>query len=340
MKNKFLKLSSMMLATMMLATGCGGSDSTSSNSDDTSVESGSTQKTGNAQKLTIGTGGTTGTYYTVGGTMGTVLNDVLELSNINVVSSGASKSNIFDLDDGIFDLAIVQNDCMDYAMNGTDLFEGEGAITSFSAIAGIYDETCQIITTPGIKSVADLEGKVINVGDAGSGTEFNATQILAAFGLDINTDVKKVNGSFSDAANALKDGQIDAAFVSAGAPTTAVVDLALSNQIHVISIDTDEVEDLIDMYPFYTQTTIPAGTYNGVNGDAETVSVRATLVASNDLSEDVVYELTKALFENKDRLEASNAKFAELDPEKAVQGISVPFHPGAEKYFREIGIIE
>lgn len=331
MKNKFLKLTSVVLATMMIATGCGGDDSESGS------EAGGS---GKAQNITMGTGGTTGTYYTVGGTMGTVLNDVLTASKLTVVSSGASKSNIFDIEDGVFELAIVQNDTMDYAFNGTGLFESDGKIDSFSAIAAVYDETCQIVTMPGISSIEDLKGKNVNVGDAGSGTEFNATQILAAYGIDVNEDINKVNGSFSDAASALKDGRIDAAFVTAGSPTTAIVDLTLGTEVNILSIDGDIADDLIADYPFYTKTTLPAGTYTGVNDNIETVSVRATIIASNDLSDEIVYEFTKALFENKDSLTASNAKFDELSEASAVQGVSVPFHPGAEQYFKEIGILD
>lgn len=320
MKNKLLKFVTLAFTTTLLITGCGGEGS-SSNS------------------LKLGTGGTTGTYYTVGGTMVTVLNDILDNTKLNVVSSGASKANIFDVDDGLSDLAIVQNDVMDYAYNGTNAFIEEGSFDSFVAIAGLYDETCQIIASTNITSIADLKGKTINVGDAGSGVEFNATQILAAYGIDINTDVNKVNGSFSDASNSLKDGRIDAAFVTAGSPTTAIVDLSMSKPVALLSIDADKADALIAEYPFYTKTTIPAGTYSGIDSDTSTLSVRATLIGSTDLDEDVVYELTKALFENQSTLAISNAKFEELDIKKAVEGISVPFHAGAERYFVEKGVL-
>lgn len=335
-KGTFIKSTAMALATMVVLTGCGGSEAESSGDGSDASESSSVK----AESITMGTGGTTGTYYTVGGTMGTVLNDILVNSKLTVVSSGASKSNILDIEDGIFELAIVQNDIMDYAYNGTDLFEEDGAFTSFSAVAGVYDETCQIVTSKNITSIEDLKGKVVNVGDAGSGTEFNATQILASYGIDINSDITKVNGSFSDAASSLKDGRIDAAFVTAGSPTTAIVDLTLGTTVNILSIDSSSADDLMSAYPFYTKTTIPAGTYSGIDEDIETVSVRATIIASNDLSEEIVYEITKELFENKDTLTASNAKFGELDENTAVQGISVPFHSGAEEYYQEIGILD
>ncbi|WP_352399542.1 TAXI family TRAP transporter solute-binding subunit [Anaerotignum sp.] len=334
MKKRLATLTALAVTAMMAFTGCGGG-----NSSDDQAAGGAEGNSGSAAQLTLGTGGTTGTYYAVGGTMSTVLNNAMENVSLKVVSTGASKANILDIDEKISDIAIVQNDVMYYAFNGTDLFQSDGSFDTFSAVAGIYDETCQIIAGPGITSIADLKGKTVNVGDAGSGVEFNATQILAAYGIDINKDINKVNGSFGDAADSIKDGKIDAAFITAGAPTTAVVDLAISKDINLLAIDDEHAETLMAEYPFYTKTIIPGGTYSCVPDDVQTLSVRATLIAGNELTEDTVYELTKALFDNKDALANSNAKFAELDANAAVQGISVPFHPGAEKYFKEIGVL-
>lgn len=321
MKKKFVAVTALALAAVVAFSGCGAKEE------------------GGKTALTLGTGGTTGTYYTVGGTMATVLNNVMENVSIKVVSTGASKANILDIDDKAADIAIVQNDVMYYAYNGTDLFEADGVFDSFSAVAGVYDETCQILADSSITSIADLKGKTVNVGDAGSGVEFNATQILAAYGIDINKDITKVNGSFGDAADSIKDGKIHAAFITAGAPTTAIVDLAIAKEVNLLSIDDEHATTLMEEYPFYTKTIIPAGTYSNIMEDTQTLSVRATLIAANTLSEDVIYEFTKALFENKEPLAQSNAKFKELDPNAAVKGISVPFHPGAEKYFKEVGAL-
>ena len=291
-----------------------------------------------AETLTLGTGGTTGTYYAVGGVLATVLNPILEESQITVTSTGASKANIQEIEDGYSDLATVQNDVMYYAYTGTDLFESEGAYDSFRAIAGLYDETVQIITcNDSIKTVADLAGKSVSVGDSGSGVEFNAKQILAAYDLSFD-DISVVNASFGDSADSLKDGKIDAAFIVAGAPTTAVVDLATMKDVSLVQLDEEHIAKLQEDYSFYTETVIPAGTYAGVDEDATTVSVRATLIAYTDLSEDVVYELTKAMFENQATLAEGHAKFELLNLEDAVKGIAVPFHPGAAKYYAEQGI--
>ena len=315
----------------LLLTGCGGGSGAGS-------ASGSTAGSAAKQSLTLGTGGTTGTYYAVGGVMSTVLGDKLSLSSLTVTSTGASKANIQLIADGEADLAIVQNDVMYYANTGTDLFEAEGKYDSFSAVCGMYDETVQLITTnANIKSVEDLKGKTVCVGDAGSGTEFNAKQVLDVYGLSFD-DIKVVNASFGDSTDSLKDGKIDAAFIVAGAPTTAVVDLSTNSDVYIINIDDEHSSKLMEDYPFYTKTTIPAGTYDGQEEDAQTVSVRATLIASNELSEDVVYELVKAMFDNKDELVAGHEKFNNLKLEEATAGISVPFHPGAVKYFQERNI--
>ena len=333
MKKKFAALLACTMAAAIALTGCGGSGS---NGGSSASDGGSSA--GGKQTLVLATGGETGTYYAVGGVLASTLNPLLQNSSINVTTSGGSKDDIEQIEDGVAQMGTVQNDVMSYAAHGTDLFEAAGACTNFQAIAGLYDETCQIIASPGIKSVEDLKGKTVSVGDAGSGVEFNARQILAAYGIDIDKDINKVNSGFSASADGLKDGKIDAAFVTAGAPTTAVTDLATTKEISIVPVDAAHADALIDEYPFYTKSFIPAGTYNGVDVDTETVAVRATLVVSKDISEDVVYELTKAMFENKEKMAESQSKFNELSLDTALNGIDVDFHPGAQKYYEEQGV--
>lgn len=294
---------------------------------------------GSAEKLTFGTGGTSGTYYAVGGVMATVLNQKLEESQINVVSTGASKANIQMIDSGDADLGVVQNDVMSYAYRGTDLFEADGKYDTFSAVMTMYPETCQIIAVPGIESVADLKGKRVSVGDAGSGVEFNARQILEAYDMTFE-DIEMVNAGFGDSAAAIKDGKIDAAFITAGAPTTAVVELATTTDVTVVPIPAADADKLIEKYPFYTKLTIPGGTYDCVAEDVETVAVMATLIASNELSEDVVYELIKSIFDNMDDLTTGHDKFSEFNLDACADGIDTPFHPGAEKFLKEQGVLK
>ena len=290
--------------------------------------------------LIMATGGTSGTYYPYGGAVATVFQDKVPGASVNVQSTGASAENIRLIAAGDADIAIVQNDVMNYAFNGTETFEGKKE-DNFAAMATLYAEVCQIIVDAdaGITSVADLKGKRVSVGDVGSGVEANAKQILGAFGITFD-DIQAEHLGFGPSADAMKDKKIDAFFVTAGAPTTAVLELATTNAISVLPIEGAELDGLMSEYGFYTKYTIPAGTYKGVDADVNTLAIKATFIVRKELDEALVYDLTKALFENIDTIAAAHAKGAELNVNDAVQGISVPFHPGAEKYFKEVGAIK
>jgi len=290
---------------------------------------------GGSEKIFLATGSETGTYYSFGIALGQVMKDKIG-QEFGVQSTGASKANIQLVADGDVSMAIVQNDVMDYAFNGTNTFAAEGAVSGFSAVATLYAEVIQIVAKPGITSVADLKGKTVSVGDAGSGTEFNAAQIFEAYGMTFD-DINKQSLGFTDSADKFKDGQLDAFFVTAGAPTTCITDLATSNDFVLLSIGETEMQYLKDNYGYYTEYTLAAGTYDKQTEDATTVAVKATLIAADTLSEDTVYNVTKGIFDNIDAIKATHAKGAELSADSGVQGISIPFHPGAEKYFKEIG---
>lgn len=334
------------LAMAVSLTACGGGDKPAestpaeSTATDSSMEESQATPTGEAVNWNFATGGSTGTYYAYGGVIANVFGEKVPNVKLTVQSTGASKANIFSLDDNEAQIGFVQNDVMDYAMKGESLFKEDGAITSFAAVAALYPETCQIVGTKGLTSVADLKGKNVSVGDAGSGVEFNATQILAAYGIDINKDITKHNLSFGDSAEALKDGKIDAFFCVAGAPTTAITELATTNEISILSVDKEHADQLKKDFPFYSDITIPANSYKGVETDVTTVAVKATIICRKDLPEDAVYNLVKGIFENKDAIAKSHAKGEMLDPAYAIDAISVPFHPGAEKYFKEIGVMK
>ena len=320
---------------------CGGSTSSSTAASTAASGAASTPAaSGEKTEITLATGSTSANYYAIGGVMSTVLNDKLSLSNITVTSTGASKANVQLLQDGEANMCIVQNDVSYYAYTGTDLFEAEGSYTDWSALFAMYDETVQIFTlNPDIKTFTDLKGKTVSVGAAGSGDNFAAGQIFAEYGMTFD-DVNAVYQSYSDSAEGMKDGKIDAAFCVSGAPTTALVDLAATagKPLNIITIEPEHIQGLMEDYSFYTETTIPAGTYDGLDTDVTTVSVRAMLACRNDVSEDVVYELMTAMFDNLDDLKAGHAKFENLSLESATQGVSLPYHPGAVKFFEENGI--
>ncbi len=284
--------------------------------------------------MTMGTGGTAGTYYGYGGILGNQIKTSADIT-VNVVSTDGSKANILGIDAGNYQLATVQSDVMAYAYEGTRSFETEGALDSFRVIGGLYAEAVQLVTmNPEIKTVADLAGKKVSIGASGSGVYFNAVDILAAAGLS-ESDIVPQYQSFADSADALKDGKIDAAFIVAGAPTPAIQELCTTTDAKLVPIDGAVAEKLMETSPYYTVYEVPAGTYDGQTEDVSTVTVKATLIVSTSASEDDVYAVTKAIFDNIDSITAAHAKGAELSLENAVEGMTAPFHKGAAKYFAE-----
>ena len=292
-KRIFLTAITIMLLCALILTGCGGSTS-----------------------LKMATGGATGTYYAFSGTVSQVLASKLKNVSFDVQATGASKANIYLVADGEADIAIVQNDVMYYAYKGIDLFDGE-AISGFSAMAGCYAEVCQIISNSSITSIEELKGKRISVGDVGSGCEFNAHQILEAYGMTFD-DIEVHNLSFNDSATALKDDKIDAFFCVAGAPTTAVVELATTNTVNLLEVDDEHAVALIEKHPFYTQYAVPGNSYKGITSDVKTVAVVATYIVSDKLDEDLVYQMTKALFENSSEIAIGHPKGSELNPQYSI----------------------
>lgn len=296
--------------------------------------------TSQAANLILATGGTAGTYYPYGGAIAQIWNKSIPKMNVTAQATGASKENIRLVGKGDADLAIVQNDVMDYAYNGVELFAGE-KVQGFRTLATLYPEVIQIVVDPssGIKSVADMRGKRISVGDAGSGVEANAKQILEAAGLTFN-DLKAARLSFKESASAMKDKQLDGFFVTAGVPNAAIQELSALAPVRVIPVDATLAAKLMGKYKFYTRTTIPGGTYKGADAAVDTVAVKATLIVRSDLPDAVVYSLTKALFDKQADLAMAHAKGKELSLQSAVQGASVDFHPGALKYYKEVDALK
>lgn len=300
--------------------------------------------------LVFSTGGTTGVYYIFGGEIATLwMNNATDV-DVTVQSSGGSKDNILALYQGDAEVAWTQNDVMSYAYNGDEFFAGTVA-DNFSAIGSIYPEVVQLVVArdSGIKSVKDLAGHNVSVGPVGSGHYFNALQILEINGMTIK-DIKPQYLSNSEVIEAFQNKQIDAFFLTAAYPHATVVDVSMKRDIEVIGFTQDEIEALQAAYSFYVTDTIPAGTYEGVDEEKYVPAISAVLVVRDNIPEDVVYQLTKALFEHADEL--TNAKKSYISPETAILGIPVKasdadsgitigsFHPGALKYYKEIGVID
>ncbi|WP_047983898.1 TAXI family TRAP transporter solute-binding subunit [Ornithinibacillus californiensis] len=291
---------------------------------------------GGSKQLTMLTGGTGGTYYPLGGEISGIISDQTDLE-VTPSSSNASADNIAALAEGEADLAFTQTDVMSNAAEGVNGFEGK-QVDNVLAIGSLYPETIQIVTSAdsGIASVEDLAGKAVSVGAPGSGTYVNAEQILAAHGLSMD-DIDAQNLDFDESTGGIQDGNIDAAFITAGTPTGSVEGLAATNDITIVPIAQDVIDSLVAEFPYYAADTIPAGTY-GLESEVTTVAVLAMLVVTDSLSEDEVYEITKAIYENTDKI--THKKGELVTKESALDGIGIDLHPGAEKYFKEEGLLD
>ena len=285
--------------------------------------------------LNIGTGGTAGTYYPIGGAIAEVLNKEIPGMSANAQSTGASVANVNMLGDGTIDLATVQNDIAYYAANGTEMFVDK-KVNGLKGIAALYPETCQFVTlrSSGIKSLAELKGRRVAVGAVGSGVEANVRQILAAYGVSYD-DIDAKFLSFAEGASALKDGNVDVAVLTAGYPTASVQDIAAQHPVRLLPVEDKVADDLIAQYPFYTKPVIPAGTYVGFDEAVPSVSVMAILVAGPTVNEELGYTVTKAIFSNLDRLRTAHPVARQITRETVQTGMSLPMNAGAEKFFNE-----
>ena len=306
---KFFKVSTLLLVTAIMLASCSK----------------------NAKKdYILATGGTGGTYYPFGGAIANIWNTKVENMNVTAQATGASAENLRLINKGEAEYAIVQNDVMDYAYNGTDLFAGE-KLANIMTIGTLYPEVVQIAVSKdsGIKSIADFKGKRISVGDAGSGVEFNAKQIMEGYGLTFD-DIKKSNLSFKESAEGIQNGTLDGCFVTAGVPNAALQELAFTAGLTLVPVDGEAAKKICEKYGYYTQTTIPGGTYKGTDDDTPALAIKATLAVNSKLDEQTVYEMTKALFENLDELATAHAKGKEVSAKAAVTGVSLPFDTGAK----------
>lgn len=296
------------------------------------------EATGGTNRLAVATGGTAGVYFPLGGAFANIVTDNVPNTTANAESTGASVVNVNLLNNGEVDFAMVQNDIAYYAYNGEEMFSDNDPLTELRGLASLYPEVIQIVVNDSadIDTVEDLVGARVAVGAPGSGAEANARQILEAHGItydDISADFL----SFAEAADALKDGNVDAAFVTAGTPTAAVTDVSTTHRVKILSIADDVADSLIEEFPFYDKVTIPADTYRNQDSDVETVTVLAMLAVRAGLEEELVYEITKALFENLDDFSAAHARGGNLSLESATGGMSLDLHPGAARYYEEMG---
>jgi len=280
-------------------------------------------------RLSWHAGGTGGTYFPLSNEFKSVVEENTDFT-LNVQSTGASVENVGNLASGDADFALIQNDIAYFAKNGTGIeaFKGN-AVENLRGVATLYPETITVVTlqSTDIETLSDLSGATINTGDLGSGTQVNALQILEAVGI---TDFNEQNASFSQAADQLRNGDIDAAFVVGGWPVGAIEDLATTNDIHIVPIEGENRQAVKDAASWFADDTIPAGTYSGIDQAVETVAVQAMIATRSGVAESTVETVTAAIFDNVSEL---TLKTDFISRDSAQDGMSIDLHPGAAAYF-------
>ncbi|KGP74181.1 TAXI family TRAP transporter solute-binding subunit [Pontibacillus yanchengensis] len=326
----------MMLALSMILAACGGSDSQANGNDE-----GSSSDSG-AQSLVFGTGGTSGTYYPIGGSLKPIFEESESVGNVTVESTGASVANIQNIKDGLNQMAIVMSDVAHSALNGNGQFEGNE--TKVEAMAGMYQNVVQVVALEGsgIESIKDLKGKKVGVGKVGSGVEQSAQKVLEAVDLTYDDLGKVTHTGYADSVQEMKNGNLDAAFFTSGVPNSNITDLMQQQDVKFVEIKGDIAKSLKEKYPFYKDYTIPAGEEAKYNLDSkvQTVGIQNMLIVSPDLSEDLVYDLTKRYYEYLGSDEISVGALKQINRDESGNGLIAPLHPGAKKFYKEKGLLE
>ncbi|MEJ6478875.1 MAG: TAXI family TRAP transporter solute-binding subunit, partial [Octadecabacter sp.] len=285
----------------------------------------------------IATGGTGGTYYPVGGGLAEIVNNHVEGYSATAEVTGASVENMGLIATGDADLAIALADTVAQAYAGTGRFDGQ-QLDMVRGLASLYANMVHIVTLEGsgITSLEDLRGKRVSIGAPGSGTEVNTAAILAANGISYD-DIDEQRLNFNETADALGNGDIDAGFWSVGAPTSSLLNLATTQDIVILSLTQGELEAAMGAHATFAMTTLPGGSYNGVDEDILVLGIPNVLTVSSEMSDDLAYELTKAMFENIAELRAVHPAANETTIEFSMAATPIPLHAGALRYYDEVG---
>jgi len=288
----------------------------------------------------IGTGGTGGTYYPIGGLIGNAIST--PTINVSAVATNGSVANVNGIVGGSMESGFSQADVNYWAFTGTGIYDGKGKVEELRAIANLYPESVHIVTKKGLgaKTVADLKGKRVSLDEPGSGTLVNAKAILAAYGL-AEKDIRPEYLKQQQCAEKLKDGSLDAYFQTTGFPQGTLTELAATNGFELLPLVGPQADKLQAQYTFFAKDEIPTGVYKDVAG-VKTLSVGAQWVTSAKQDAGLVYEITKALWSDKTRgvLDAGHAKGKVIRRETALAGLGIPLHAGAEKFYKEAGLVK
>ncbi len=293
-----------------------------------------------AKMYAVTTGPVGGPMYAISGAWADVLNSKQKDINLTNQVGGGSVYTMRVLANKEAEFAMVGNDVALFAYQGIETFK-DTPVKHVRAIAALYPESFHVVVKAGspYKTVEDLKGKKVAVGPPASGTQLASTRVLEALGLTF-ADFKSLELGFNKSAEYLRDGNADAAFYQTGLPYGPVVDISVTKPVELIGLSKETIAKIISKYPFYVETLIPKTTYKGMTQDVRSVSVKMLLLVDSSVSDADVYLMTKMLFENLDRIKASHAMGATLNINNALEGITVPLHPGAEKFYREQGVLK
>ena len=296
-------------------------------------------------KLLFATGGVAGTFYPLGGAIAQVWNQKIPGLNVTVQATGGSLENVRLLGSKGAEIAICMNDIAYYGQQGLEAFKAKNEkYTNYSAIGNVYPDVVQIFARKDgpIKTVADFRDKRISVGPPGSGTEISARQILGLYGLDYKTkkDLKAMYLSYAEAADHFKDKLINGAYFVVAVPNAALQDINVMHPVKFLEIDDQMFGKIGKEYPLYARFEIPVNSYQGQSSLVKTIAVYSSLLVRNDLPEDLVYQMTKVFFDERALIAQGHAAGKYIKFETAISGIAVPFHPGAQKYLKEKGILK
>ncbi|CUH37969.1 TRAP transporter solute receptor, TAXI family [Jannaschia seosinensis] len=307
------------------------------------------------QFFRIGTGGTSGTYYPIGGLIANAISNppgsrpCEEGGSCGVpgliataLSANGSVANVNAIAGGSLESGFAQSDVATWAQTGTGIWEDREAVESLRAIANLYPETIHLVASAdsGIESVGDLEGKRVSLDEPGSGTLVDARIILEAYGLSEDEIVASYLKP-DQAAERMRDGAMDAFFFVGGFPAGAIAELASQDDITLVPISGEEAQGIAEEYTFFAENTVPGGTYEGVDADTTTLSVGAQWITSAEQPEELIYQITEALWNENTRslLDAGHQKGGQITPDTALDGVGIPLHPGAERFYREQGLL-
>lgn len=297
--------------------------------------------------VTIGTGGITGVYYPTGGAICKMINDKRDTYGIRctVEATGGSVFNINAVLSGDLEFGIAQSDRQYQAVKGEAEWKDKGPQKDLRAVFSLHPEAVTLVAAEdaGIKTVADLKGKRVNIGNPGSGQLQNSIDILESFGINWEKDLKAEQAKAAEAPGLLQDGRIDAFFYTVGHPSGAIKEATAGHRkVRFVPVEGAPVEAMIKKYPYYAKAVIPIAMYEGAANkeDVPTVGVKATIVTSSKTPDDVVYAIVKEIFDNLEGFKALHPAYGVLTKQNMLEGLSAPFHPGADKYFKETGLLK